>query len=63
MKKRYSLIIFDWDGTLIDSVPAIVSALKFAAEQMKLPLLDDEAYKRGDRFKSCSCDSIFIWRS
>lgn len=44
-KKAYSLIIFDWDGTLIDSVPNIVTALRMAAEKMALPILEDEAYK------------------
>ncbi|AMO57022.1 hypothetical protein GZ77_01160 [Endozoicomonas montiporae] len=45
MNKRYSLIIFDWDGTLIDSVPNITHSLSVAAEQMGLPLLDEETYK------------------
>ncbi|MET4693887.1 HAD family hydrolase [Endozoicomonas lisbonensis] len=45
MDKRYSLIIFDWDGTLIDSVPTITRSLAIAAEQMGLPQLDEVAYK------------------
>ena len=45
MYKRYSLIIFDWDGTLIDSIPTITRSLAVAAEQMGLSLLDEEAYK------------------
>ena len=28
---RYELIIFDWDGTLMDSVPKIVSCMQAAA--------------------------------
>ncbi|MEY3807154.1 MAG: hypothetical protein RI893_130 [Pseudomonadota bacterium] len=33
MKNRFDLIIFDWDGTLIDSIDWIVSCLQIAAEQ------------------------------
>ena len=32
MKKRYDLIIFDWDGTLIDSIDWIVKCLQRSAE-------------------------------
>ena len=45
LKKHYSLIIFDWDGTVVDSVPSIVEALKRAALDQRLPILDDQAYK------------------
>ncbi len=45
VKKDYSLIIFDWDGTLVDSVPNIVEALKCGAEEQKLPIHGDQAYK------------------
>lgn len=45
MGKRYSLIIFDWDGTLMDSVSSITRALQFAAEKMALPVLNEEAYR------------------
>lgn len=44
-RKEYSLVVFDWDGTLIDSVPNIVTALVKAAEAMALPVLADETYK------------------
>lgn len=44
MINRYSLIVFDWDGTLVDSVPNILQALKAAAVSQGLPLLDDQAY-------------------
>ncbi|MGI9281536.1 MAG: HAD family hydrolase [Endozoicomonas sp.] len=44
-RKEYSLVVFDWDGTLIDSVPNIVTALVKAAQSMGLPVLADEAYK------------------
>ena len=31
MKDRFDLIIFDWDGTLVDSIDWIVSCLQSAA--------------------------------
>ncbi|BBN81900.1 haloacid dehalogenase [Pseudoalteromonas sp. A25] len=31
---RYKLVIFDWDGTVMDSVPKIVNTLKLAAENV-----------------------------
>lgn len=43
MKKPVELIIFDWDGTLFDSVSQIVASLKFAAKQFNQPLNDDDA--------------------
>lgn len=35
MKNRFDLIIFDWDGTLIDSIDWIVNCLQKAAEACK----------------------------
>ena len=43
MKSAVKLIIFDWDGTLFDSVGQIVKSLKFAAEQFNQPLTDEAA--------------------
>lgn len=43
MQKPVELIIFDWDGTLFDSVGQIVASLKFAAQQFDQPLTDDAA--------------------
>lgn len=43
MKSAVKLIIFDWDGTLFDSVGQIVASLKYAAEQFQQPLTDDDA--------------------
>ncbi|PJE79531.1 Pyrophosphatase PpaX [invertebrate metagenome] len=43
MTKPYSLIIFDWDGTLSDSIPNIVSALKTAAVQAGIEPAQDDA--------------------
>ncbi|OED41623.1 hypothetical protein ACH42_13395 [Endozoicomonas sp. (ex Bugula neritina AB1)] len=45
LQRRYSLVIFDWDGTVVNSVPQIVGALKQAAITLKWPVLDDDAYK------------------
>ena len=42
---NYSLIIFDWDGTLVDSVPNIVTALRRAARDRALAELDDARYR------------------
>lgn len=45
MKDRFDLIIFDWDGTLADSVDWIVHCLKVAAERQSLDVPDDQAIK------------------
>ncbi len=39
--KDKSLIIFDWDGTLMDSVGLIVAAMRYAAEKHGLTVTDD----------------------
>lgn len=38
----YRLLIFDWDGTLVDSVGRIVDSLRYAAATCDLPQLSDE---------------------
>jgi len=43
MQKPVELIIFDWDGTLFDSVNQIVDSLLFAAEQFNQPLTPEAA--------------------
>ena len=43
MTSAVKLIIFDWDGTLFDSVGQIVKSLKFAAKQFNQPLTDEDA--------------------
>jgi phosphoglycolate phosphatase len=43
MKDRFDLLVFDWDGTLFDSVDWIVDCLKQAAEDCSLPIPLDEA--------------------
>ncbi len=37
---QYSLIVFDWDGTLIDSASAIVDCIQLAARDLELPVPD-----------------------
>jgi len=39
-RARYSLIVFDWDGTLIDSASAIVECIQLAARDLSLPVPD-----------------------
>lgn len=38
---RYSLIVFDWDGTIIDSTGTIAECIQQAAAEMGLPVPDD----------------------
>lgn len=39
MKSDYGLIVFDWDGTLIDSLGGIVGAMRMTVERLGLPPL------------------------
>ncbi|MDR2032460.1 MAG: HAD-IIIA family hydrolase [Azoarcus sp.] len=41
MNTRFSLIVFDWDGTLMDSTTAIARALQSACRDLGLPVPDD----------------------
>ena len=41
----YQLLIFDWDGTLADSIGRIVEVMHVAAEQLGLPRRSDVAIK------------------
>lgn len=43
MNSAVKLVIFDWDGTLFDSVGQIVESLKFAAKEFNQPLTDEAA--------------------
>lgn len=43
MNPAVKLVIFDWDGTLFNSVGQIVESLKFAAQQFEQPLTDEAA--------------------
>ncbi|KEZ63806.1 HAD family hydrolase [Pseudomonas amygdali pv. tabaci str. ATCC 11528] len=45
MRRNYDLLIFDWDGTLADSVGRIVLAMRTAAIETDLEVRDDPAIK------------------
>ncbi len=45
MKNRFDLIIFDWDGTLIDSIDWIVHCLQTAAKQCDCEIPEAQAAK------------------
>ena len=45
MPANYDLLIFDWDGTLSDSIGRIVEAMKMAALRSDQPVRSDEAVK------------------
>lgn len=38
---KYELVVFDWDGTLLDSAAAIVRAIQCACRDLDLPVPDD----------------------
>lgn len=42
-RKKYDLIVFDWDGTLMDSTAAIVKAIQGSARDLGLPVPKDDA--------------------
>lgn len=42
MPKRFELLVFDWDGTLMDSAAAIVGALQSACADLGLPVPSEE---------------------
>jgi len=41
--KQFDLLVFDWDGTLMDSTGAIISSLQAACRDLGLPVPSDEA--------------------
>lgn len=41
MTKRYDLIVFDWDGTVMDSTAIIAGSIQSACRDLKLPVPDD----------------------
>lgn len=45
MRREYDLLIFDWDGTLADSIGRIVEAMHRSAERAGYALCSDEAVK------------------
>ena len=42
-RKQFDLIVFDWDGTLMDSTSTIVKCIQAAARDLGLPIPRDEA--------------------
>ena len=43
MSKRYDLIVFDWDGTVMDSTAIIAGSIQSACRDLGLTIPDDEA--------------------
>jgi phosphoglycolate phosphatase len=41
-RKQFDLIVFDWDGTLMDSTSAIVKCIQAAARDLGLPIPPDD---------------------
>jgi len=42
-RQRFDLIVFDWDGTLMDSTPTIAKCIQLASRDLGLPVPDDTA--------------------
>ena len=42
MPKQFSLLVFDWDGTLMDSAAAISASLRSACADLELPVPNEE---------------------
>jgi len=45
VRNEYKLLIFDWDGTLVDSIGRIVTAMQVAAQRAGRPERDAESVK------------------
>jgi phosphoglycolate phosphatase len=45
-EKNYRLIVFDWDGTIIDSVPKMIGCYRRAFEILDLPTPDPSVLRR-----------------
>ena len=43
MARRYDLIVFDWDGTVMDSTSFIAGAIQASCRELGLPVPSDEA--------------------
>lgn len=46
MGRNYRLVVFDWDGTLLDSAGAIVACIQAAAVDLGLPPPDDKTARQ-----------------
>ena len=42
-RKKFDLIVFDWDGTLMDSTSAIIASMQAAARDLGLPVPDKKS--------------------
>jgi phosphoglycolate phosphatase len=42
MTKRFDLIVFDWDGTVMDSTAVIAASIQAACRDLELPVPDEE---------------------
>ncbi len=42
---EYSLLVFDWDGTLVDSIQRIVDSMRAAADACDLPQLPEQTIR------------------
>ncbi len=40
--KQYAAVVFDWDGTVMDSTPSIVRAIQSACADLSLPVPSDQ---------------------
>ncbi len=51
---KYTLFVFDWDGTLVDSMPQLIRCKKQIAKEYKLPIPSDDLIKSviGIEFKA-----------
>jgi phosphoglycolate phosphatase len=45
MSKPFSLLVFDWDGTLMDSAARIVECVRASAEDLGLNIPDDDSIR------------------
>ena len=45
-KNKYKVIIFDWDGTLVDSTARIVDSMQMASVEVGMPQLSDHAIQQ-----------------
>ncbi len=66
-RKNFDLIVFDWDGTLMDSTAIIVKCIQAAARDLGLAIPDNKAASHviglGLRCRVWSLASIRGWWS
>ncbi|MBB1269450.1 HAD-IA family hydrolase [Shewanella sp. SR44-3] len=43
--RQYDLVIFDWDGTLMDSIAKIVTSLQSTAQELRIPIPTEESVR------------------